>query len=136
MAISDIYRRLKLGIVKADELLLQVDLYFAASDVVQSVKFHNPRNELEALHTVMSLIDSSISSSKNLRVDVLQDLRDMTLDKINSLGDKIRENTKIVDKISCDRETCLLQWGEREGVKTNLEIACKFFIMITLLSHY
>ncbi|KAK1388327.1 N-lysine methyltransferase setd6-like [Heracleum sosnowskyi] len=101
----------------------EVDLYFAASDVGQLLKFHNPRNELEALHSVMLLIDNSILSSKHSRVDVLQDLRDMTLDKINALGNNIREDTIIVENVSCDRETCLLQWGESEGVKTKLDIA-------------
>lgn len=101
----------------------EVDLYFAASDVVQLVKFQNPRNELEALHSVMLLIDNSISTSKHLRVDVLQELHNMTLDKINALGNEIREDTIIVENVSCDRETCLLQWGEGEGVKTKLDIA-------------
>lgn len=101
----------------------EVDLYFAASDVGQLGKFHNPRNELEALHSVILLIDNSILSSKHSQVDVLQDLRDMTLDKINALGNNIREDTIIVENVSCDRETCLLQWGESEGVKTKLDIA-------------
>lgn len=101
----------------------EVDLYFDASDVGQLVKFYNPRNELEALHSVMLLIDNSILSSKHSRVDVLQHLRGMTLDKINALGNKIREDTIIVENVNCDRETCLLQWGECEGVKTKLEIA-------------
>lgn len=113
--------------------MLQVDLYFAASDISQLVKFNNPRNELEALHSVMLLIDNSILSSKHLRVDVLQDLRNMTLDKINALGNNIREDTIIVENVSCDKETCLLQWGEGEGVKTKLDIACKFFIVIMIV---
>lgn len=116
--------------------MLQVDLYFAASDVIQLVKFHNPRNELEALHSVMLLIDNTILSAKNLPVDVLQALRDMTLDKISALGNRIREDTVILENVSCDRETCLLQWSEGEGVKTKLDIACKFFYCEQILQIY
>lgn len=101
----------------------EVDLYFAASDVIQSVSFHSPRNELEALHSVLSLLDKSILSSKHVRVDVLQDLRNITLDKFHELGNKIRKETKIVGNCRYDRETSLLQWGESEGVKTKLDIA-------------
>lgn len=83
----------------------------------------------------MLLINNSILSARHLGVDVLQALRDMTLDKINALGNKIKEDTIIVENVSCDRVTCLLQWGKGEGVKTKLDIACKFFIEIILLSH-
>lgn len=109
--------------------MLQVDLYFAASDVIHSVKFQNPRNELEALHSIMLLIDNSILNSKHLRVDILQDLRNMTLEKINALGNTIKDDTKIVGNFRCDRESRLVHWGEGEGVKTKLEIACKFVVI-------
>ncbi|WOG96856.1 hypothetical protein DCAR_0416194 [Daucus carota subsp. sativus] len=101
----------------------EVDLYFAASDVIQSVKFQNPRNELEALQSIMFLIDNSILNSKHLRVDILQDLRNMTLEKINALGNTIKDDTKIVGNFRCERESRLVHWGEGEGVKTKLEIA-------------
>ncbi|XP_074361450.1 uncharacterized protein LOC141701718 isoform X2 [Apium graveolens] len=101
----------------------EVDLYFDATDVIQLVKFNNPRNELEALHSVLLLIDNSILSAKHLRVDVLQDLREMILDKINALGNKIRQDTVLAQNVSCDKETCLLQWGEGAGVQTKLDIA-------------
>lgn len=109
----------------SDLIVVQADLYFAVSDVIQSVAFHSPRNELEALNSVLSLLEKSILSSKHVRVDVLQDLRNITLDKFHELGNKIREETKIVGNCCYDRETSLLQWGESEGVKTKLEIACK-----------
>lgn len=116
--------------LKSGPTLVQVDLYFSVGNVIQSVVFQSPRNELEALHLILSLLDKSILSSKNLLVDVLQDLRNMILDKIQELGSKIREDSVIVGNYSCERETSLLRWGESEGVKTKLEVACKSCYLI------
>ncbi|KAK9275714.1 hypothetical protein L1049_022982 [Liquidambar formosana] len=102
--------------------LNEAELYFDEVDGLTPVKYYSPRNELEALNSILSVIDTSLSSSTDMEMDILQDLREATVDKILDFGDKCKEETKIVENCSCDREKCLLQWGENSGVRTKLQI--------------
>ncbi|KAI3524225.1 hypothetical protein L1887_02877 [Cichorium endivia] len=103
----------------------EVDLYFGGIDGSQRVEFCSPRNELESLNTILSLFNKSKSKSKGeeMRPKVFQDLRNATLDMIHEFGNKIIEDTKIVASWNLDKEKCLLQWGENNGVKSRLDIA-------------
>ncbi|KAI3766734.1 hypothetical protein L2E82_16805 [Cichorium intybus] len=58
-----------------------------------------------------------------MRPKVFQDVRKETLDMIFEIGNKIIEDTKIVDGWNLDKEKCLLQWGENNGVKSRFDIA-------------
>lgn len=83
----------------------------------------SPRNELEALHSSLSIIEKAISSCDHMGVNILQDLRTATIAMIHEFGNKIKEETRVLTNRSSDREKCLLQWGESNGVRTKLEIA-------------
>ena len=106
--------------------MAQVELYFAGVGLSHPVEFHSPRNELEALHSILVLIDKSLSSGKQMIKNVFQDLRKATVDMICEFGDKFKEETRVVANSSSDREKCLSQWGESNGARTKLEIACKY----------
>ncbi|CAL5328529.1 unnamed protein product [Camellia sinensis] len=105
------------------ESYFRLELYFGGVDVNSSVEFDNPRIELEALHSILSLIDKTLSSGNHKIAGLLQDLRNASIDMIQDLGDKIRLETRIVTNYSCDKERHLLQWGESSGVQTKLEVA-------------
>ncbi|CAL5375265.1 unnamed protein product [Camellia sinensis] len=105
------------------ESYFRLELYFGGVDVNSSVEFDNPRIELEALHSILSLIDKTLSSGNHKITGLLQDLRNASIDMIQDLGDKIRLETRIVTNYSCDKERHLLQWGESSGVQTKLEVA-------------
>ncbi|CAK9169427.1 unnamed protein product [Ilex paraguariensis] len=100
-----------------------VELYFVGVYASQHVGFCSPRNELEALHSILSLIDETLSSGKNINRNVLQHLRNGTVVMIHDVGDKYGDETQIVTGCSCEKEKCLLQWGESYGVRTKLDIA-------------
>lgn len=101
----------------------EVELYFGGVDVNSSVEFDNLRIELEALHSILSLIDKTLSSGNHKITGLLQDLQNVSIGMIQDLGDKIRLETRIVTNYSCDKERHLLQWGESNGVQTKLEVA-------------
>ncbi|XP_057463389.1 uncharacterized protein LOC130753520 isoform X2 [Actinidia eriantha] len=99
----------------------EIELYFGGVDTNSSGVLYNPRIELEALHSILSLIDKTLSSGNHALTSILQDLRDVCIDMIKELGGKIRLETRIVTDFSCDNERCLLQWGESSGVQRKLE---------------
>ncbi|XP_027176110.1 uncharacterized protein LOC113775431 isoform X2 [Coffea eugenioides] len=103
--------------------LNEIELYFGGADFSNLVDFNSPRNELEALHSVLRLIDCSISNGKVKNKNSLQEIRNATVNMIDELGHKYGEETKVVQDSSCEKEECLLQWGKSNGLHTKLEIA-------------
>jgi len=103
-----------------------VELYFAEDDVCTSMEFYSPRNELEALNSIVLLIDTSLSSCSHLHTNILQELRQTILDLISDFGDKNSVKGVVEKDHSCDQEERLIEWGESNGVKTQLKIACMF----------
>lgn len=103
--------------------LNEIELYFGGADSSSLVGFNSPRNELEALHSVLILIDRSISEGKLKNKNSLQELRNATVYMIDELGHKFGEETKVVKDYSCEKEKCLLQQGKSNGLHTKLEIA-------------
>jgi len=99
-----------------------VELYFAEDDM----EFYSPRNELEALNSIVLLIDISLSSCSDLHTNILQGLRQTILDLISDSGDKNSVKGVVEKDHSCNQEECLIEWGESNGVKTQLKIACNF----------
>lgn len=104
--------------------MLQVELYFS-EDAIDLGGFTSLRNELEALDLILKVIDKVLSSGKGATINVLQNLRDVTLDRIHELGKSNGEETRIFRDSNSDKEKCLLEWGVKNGVKTNLDIARK-----------
>ncbi|XP_024980101.1 uncharacterized protein LOC112517038 isoform X1 [Cynara cardunculus var. scolymus] len=106
-------------IIHSDE----VDLYFGGIDAFRPVGFCSPRNELESLRSILSIVDSSVSNGEQIRPKVFQDLRNATLDMIHEFGSNIGKDAQILANWNLDREKCLLQWGKSNGVKARLDIA-------------
>lgn len=105
---------------------LQLELYFAEDEACTSVEFYSPRNELEALNSIVLLIDMLLSSCTHLHTNILHGLRQIVLDLISDLGDKNSVKGVVEKDHSCEQEECLIKWGESNGVRTQLKIACKF----------
>lgn len=89
--------------------------------------FYSPRNELEALNSVVFLIDISLSSCSHLHTNILQGLRQTMLDLISDFGDKNSVKGVVEIDHNCDQEEHMIEWGKSNGVKTQLKIACKFY---------
>ena len=104
---------------------MQVELYFGEDDACSSVEYYSPRNEVEALNSILSLLDISLSSGMCMQMNVLQELREAIIGMIRDFGEKNSVKTTILENHSCDKEECLLQWGENNGIRTRLQIACK-----------
>ncbi|KAI3446646.1 hypothetical protein Pfo_003311 [Paulownia fortunei] len=100
----------------------EVELYFGG-DIINLGDCNSPRNELEALHSILEVIDKSLSGEKYTMKNIQQNLREEIVDRIHKVGNKFSEETKIVGDFSCDKEKGLLDWGVNNGVKTKLDVA-------------
>ncbi|XVF70025.1 hypothetical protein PTKIN_Ptkin11bG0128200 [Pterospermum kingtungense] len=98
----------------------KVELYFGQVD---ELGFYSPRNEMEALNAILSLIKSSFSSQVHLQTHALQDLQNAIVNRIHEFGAKYKVESKIDVNCRCDKEKCLVQWAENHGLKTRLQIA-------------
>ncbi|XP_044470975.1 uncharacterized protein LOC123199978 [Mangifera indica] len=99
----------------------EVELYFGEHDA--QVGFYSTRNELEALNSILLLVNNSLSGQMYKQVNVLQHLQELLIDKIQKMGNKYNEKTKFCKSYICDKEKILVQWGENNGVRMKLEIA-------------
>lgn len=106
-------------IIQLDE----VELYFGEDDACSSVEYYSPRNEVEALNSILLLLDISLSSGMCMQMNVLQELREAIIGMIRDFGDKNSVKTTILENHSCGKEECLLQWGKNNGIRTRLQIA-------------
>lgn len=88
---------------------------------------YSPRNELEALNSILQLVESSLSGACEMQKNVLQVLHNVIVDKICQFAENNTLKTTIVEGQNSDKEKQLLQWGENNGVKTRLQIACKYY---------
>lgn len=102
----------------------EVELYFGKVNDCSSLEYWSPRNEVEALNSVLSLINSYSSYERQKEVNFLQTLQDEVLKRIQEFTDKNKVESRIDRSCSCDKEKCLEKWGESNGVKTSLKIAC------------
>lgn len=110
---------------------MQVELYFGQID---GMGFYSPRNEMEALNSMLSLINTSFSCQVHMQTHALHDLQDAIVNRIHEFGAKYKVENKIDKSYKCDKEKCLVEWAENNGVKTRLQIACKFKIRIAICS--
>ncbi|KAL5769213.1 hypothetical protein ACOSP7_015773 [Xanthoceras sorbifolium] len=101
--------------------LNEVELYFGEFDT-QSGSY-STRNEVEALNLVLSLVESLLASQMHKQINVWKDLKKAIIDKIHEFGNQNKVDAKIDRNYICAKEKYLVQWGERNGVKTKLEIA-------------
>ncbi|KAL2338632.1 hypothetical protein Fmac_013078 [Flemingia macrophylla] len=103
--------------------LNELELYFAEDDVCASVEFYSSRNELEALNSIVLFTDISLSICSDLHTNLLQRLRQTILDLISDFGDKNSVKGTVEKEHRCDQEEGLIEWGENNGVTTQLKIA-------------
>ncbi|KAJ8751007.1 hypothetical protein K2173_016188 [Erythroxylum novogranatense] len=101
----------------------EIELYFGENEC-SSVEFWSARNEVEALNSVLSLVKSSISGKTCLDKNPLQALQDAIIYRIGKLVEKRKLEISFDRTYKCNKEKCLLEWGEQNGAKTRLEIAC------------
>ncbi|XP_004231492.2 uncharacterized protein [Solanum lycopersicum] len=104
-------------IINLDEL----ELYFGGEDVKDMVGFNSPRNEMEALNSILTAIAKL--DGEHCSTTTLEELRVAAVNLISELGKKCKEESKVVTRSSCEAEKCLQQWGEDQGVKSQLEIS-------------
>ncbi|XP_022153388.1 uncharacterized protein LOC111020893 isoform X2 [Momordica charantia] len=102
--------------------LNEPEIYFGEDDACTPADSYSPRNEMEALNTIISLVDISLSSCKPVQSNVLQELRKAVIDMIHEYGDVYSMDAKTLGDC-CVKENCLLHWGESNGVRTSLQIA-------------
>ncbi|KAG9134921.1 hypothetical protein Leryth_001213 [Lithospermum erythrorhizon] len=101
----------------------EVELYFSELDAAtHPLGFSSSRNELEALHFIISVIDKVQTTGQHIMVRILEDLRDSTVKMIHEVGSGVADSTKIVPESICEKEKNLLQWGERNGVRRKIDI--------------
>ncbi|KAK6248079.1 hypothetical protein QUC31_019644 [Theobroma cacao] len=98
----------------------EVELYFGQID---GMGFYSPRNEMEALNSMLSLINTSFSCQVHMQTHALHDLQDAIVNRIHEFGAKYKVENKIDKSYKCDKEKCLVEWAENNGVKTRLQIA-------------
>ncbi|KAL0316626.1 UNVERIFIED_CONTAM: hypothetical protein Sradi_5540800 [Sesamum radiatum] len=99
-----------------------VELYFDG-DIINLGNCVSPRNELEALHSILEVISKSLSGEKYTIKSIQQRLWDEIVERIDKVGRRFSEVAKIVGDSSCEKEKCLLDWGINNGVKAKLDIA-------------
>ncbi|OMP07763.1 hypothetical protein COLO4_07069 [Corchorus olitorius] len=100
--------------------MIKVELYFGKIDGAGS---YSPRNEMEALHSILSFIRTSFSSQVHMQTRSLQDLRDAVVNMIHDFATKNKLENKTDKNYKCDKEQCLVEWAKNHGVKTRLQIA-------------
>ncbi|OVA20926.1 hypothetical protein BVC80_8839g12 [Macleaya cordata] len=98
----------------------ETELYFGG--VETCLPYYSPRNELESLNSILSLIDTSLKNAAHNKVEVLCVLRDTIIDMIRAFGNRTDEET-VIEKCTCHAEELLLQWGQNHGLQTKLQIA-------------
>ncbi|KAL0012412.1 hypothetical protein SO802_007520 [Lithocarpus litseifolius] len=81
-------------IIQLDE----VELYFGEDDACSSVEYYSPRNEVDALNSILLLLDISVSSGMCMQMNVLQELREAIIDVEGAgRGAIARENLNVGD---------------------------------------
>lgn len=103
---------------------MQGELYFNGVDAFHPVDFYSPRNEIESLNSILSLITISISGAAHKKIDTLKALCDETNNMITELSNR-NSGEQLLEKCTCHGEGLLLQWGKEHGLKTQLQIARK-----------
>lgn len=98
------------------------ELYFGPMNLDQVQELYSPRNEIEALNFILSLVNLYIKKNSHENEAILRDLRVAIIERIDNFGEKNTVKTRILKK-ACDNEKHITQWAENCGVKSKLEIA-------------
>ncbi|KAF8035323.1 hypothetical protein BT93_C1371 [Corymbia citriodora subsp. variegata] len=101
----------------------EAELYFCEDDSCSPMGYYTQKNELEALNSMLSQVNSSFLDDRCSQKDILQDLWEAIIQLICEFGDKNITEITVINSQDCDKENFLLQWGEKSGVKNRLQIA-------------
>ncbi|XP_062078629.1 uncharacterized protein LOC133783107 [Humulus lupulus] len=101
----------------------EVELYFWEDDTSSTVDLYSPRNEVVALNSILRLVENSLDGQTQIQKNILQELRNAVVDMIGNCSDANSIKSVIVEDHSCDKEKCLVQWGEDNGMRSRLRIA-------------
>ncbi|PON97914.1 Rubisco LSMT methyltransferase [Trema orientale] len=101
----------------------EVELYFSEDDASLTVDFYSPRNEIVSLNSILRLVENSLDGHTQMQKNILEELRNVISDMIANCSDKNNVKSVIVEDHCCDKESCLLQWGEANGTRSRLGIA-------------
>lgn len=101
-------------------MALQVELYFG--DFNTPSGSYSTRNEVEALNLILSLA----SQRQEEQLNAWKELQTTIIDKIRELSNQTKMDAKIDENYNCELENNLVKWGQSDGSRINLEIACKF----------
>ncbi|KAI9191525.1 hypothetical protein LWI28_009541 [Acer negundo] len=99
----------------------KVELYFGEFDTQSGL--YSTRNELETLNLLLSLVESLPASQMHEQLNVWKDLQCAIINKIHEFGNQNKVDAEIDRNYICEKEKNLVQWGERNGARTKLEIA-------------
>lgn len=108
---------------------MQVELYFGEDGISSPDDPYSHRNELQALTSILRLIDISAYSSTQMQKDLFQKLHDAIIDMIHTFAGNNSMQPTIIENHHCDKENDLLKWGEQNGIRARLRIACKYSLL-------
>lgn len=114
----------------------QIELYFVEDEDFGPF---SPRNEIGSLHLIIKIIDSLLSTASHQAIQVLQELRNVTLSKVHLVGTQ----SGVVDHMMIDESSnnieeddSLLRWAMNNGVQSKLNIGRKFcFYYFEIVTH-
>ncbi|XP_039159691.1 uncharacterized protein LOC104422255 isoform X1 [Eucalyptus grandis] len=89
----------------------EAELYFCEDDSCSPMGYYTQKNELEALNSMLSHVNSSFLDDTCSHKDVLQDLREAIIQLICDFGEKNITETRVINSQNCDKENFLLQWA-------------------------
>eukprot|EP01018_Ginkgo_biloba_P040195 Gb_37578 [translate_table: standard] len=109
------------GIIRAARILQldETEWYFVEDDDFGPF---SPRNELEALNLVYSIIGDLLQLASDETIELLHALQDTIVYKIDSFSNGDTENTAVAMS-SGQAERHLLDWATKHGVRSKLNIA-------------
>lgn len=100
-----------------------MEVYFG-EDACTPEGIYSVRNEISALTWILSLIP--VSYKMQTQVNSLEAIRAAVKSRISEVVGAGKEEARVDDSYRCEKESRLLEWGQNNGVKTNLQIARKF----------
>ncbi|KAI4377674.1 hypothetical protein MLD38_015263 [Melastoma candidum] len=101
----------------------ETELYFRVDGSCTPSGYYTPKNELEALISVLNHLKNTVLGKNSLCKDVLKNLESVIGRLLGEFGDKILENPLPAKLDYCTKEKELLEWGKNNGVQSALQIA-------------
>ena len=106
-------------------LEMQVEVYFG-DDACTPAGVYSVRNEISALTWIFSLIPASSCKPQTLEAA----LREALEVRIGEVVGAEEKEARVDDSYRCEKESRLVEWGQRNGVKTKLQIARMLILIL------